>query len=348
MKNMTKSALFAAALIALPVAAHADNMASQTPGWYGNLGAGMNFQDDTGNHTTGVQKFKFSQPGYDVLGSGGYEWDNGLRLEGEAFHDAATVKNADGALTNTDLFVNGLYDFNNLVPYVVPYVGAGIGVGFVGADNIGTAAGHASGNDTKLAYQGIAGLSVPIDNEWSVSADYRYIATTDPKYTVDGTTTKARLDNDSHNIIFGVRYNFDAAEPMPVRATYTPRPQTHAIAKPVVAPVPQTYQVFFDFNKATLTDEAKRILASAAQEYKGGQYVRIVVTGHTDTKGSNKYNKTLSVRRAEAVKAELVKDGLAAQTIVAKGVGKNGLLVPTNDQVREAQNRRAEIVLDKQ
>ncbi len=104
--------------------------------------------------------------------------------------------------------------------------------------------------------------------------------------------------------------------------------------------------VFFDFNKSDLTPEAKRIIASAAADYKRGGYVRIVVTGHTDTVGGDAYNMKLSDRRAASVKAEFARLGVEA--VEATGVGKNGLMVPTADQVREAQNRRAEIVFDKQ
>ncbi|MEI9982133.1 MAG: OmpA family protein [Aliidongia sp.] len=53
----------------------------------------------------------------------------------------------------------------------------------------------------------------------------------------------------------------------------------------------------------------------------------------------------LSERRAAAVKKQLIADGIADGEISTRGVGKTGLLVPTADGVREAQNRRAEIVL---
>ena len=69
------------------------------------------------------------------------------------------------------------------------------------------------------------------------------------------------------------------------------------------------------------------------------------MTGHTDTVGSAAYNQKLSEARASAVKARLIADGVAATEISMIGVGKTGLLVPTADGVREAQNRRAEIEL---
>jgi OmpA-OmpF porin, OOP family len=132
------------------------------------------------------------------------------------------------------------------------------------------------------------------------------------------------------------------AEAAPVCAPAAPK-----VSAPAVAPVPQSYMVFFDFDKATLTPEAKRIIASAAQDFKSGKYVRLVITGHTDTMGSAKYNQKLSVRRANAVKEEFTSLGVPPVEIAAAGVGENGLMVPTSDQVREAQNRRAEIVFNK-
>jgi OmpA-OmpF porin, OOP family len=348
MKITTKSALLiTGALLAMQVAQA--SAAETPPGWYGGLGAGVNFENNSKSSApAGTTTFKFD-PGYDVEGNVGYAWDSGFRLEGEAFHGNSVVTSGkDGDLKNTDLFANVLYDIN-ICPYITPYIGAGFGAGFPGADNIGrtSSGGHLSDTRIQLAYQGIAGFAVPIDNHWSVTTDYRYIATLDPSFA-DSAGSHDRTGNSSHNLLVGVRYSFNAPAPVAApRTVEAPHVQPKAMAKPAVAPVPQTFQVFFDFDKADLTPEAQRIIASAAEEYKSGKYVRIVVTGHTDTKGTAKYNKKLSDRRAAAVKAEFAKLGVDANVITAKGVGKNGLLVPTNDQVREAQNRRAEIVLDK-
>lgn len=346
MKIATKSMLALTALLAALPLTQA-SAAETIPGWYAGLGAGMNFQENTGSETTGVPKFKFDNPNPAVFGDAGYAWSNGLRLEGEAFHSYSVVHRVDGSLSNTDLFANALYDID-LCPHLTPYVGAGIGIGFPDAENIGPTSGatHIDDSAAKLAYQGIVGFSVPLSREWEATADYRYIATLDPKFK-DSAGGKDRLDNASHNILIGVRYNFDAPPPVAAKVTQAPRPMPHPVAKAAVAPVPQTFQVFFDFDKSELTSEAKRIITAAAQEYQTGKYVRIVVTGHTDTKGTTKYNKGLSDRRAAAVKAEFAKLGVDANVVTTLGAGKNGLLVPTNDQVREAQNRRAEIVLDK-
>jgi outer membrane protein OmpA-like peptidoglycan-associated protein len=71
----------------------------------------------------------------------------------------------------------------------------------------------------------------------------------------------------------------------------------------------------------------------------------IALTGYTDAAGSEKYNLALSIRRGNAVKAALVKQGVNASDISVVGKGKSDQLVPTKDGVREPQNRRVLIVL---
>ena len=72
----------------------------------------------------------------------------------------------------------------------------------------------------------------------------------------------------------------------------------------------RSYLVFFDWDKATLTDRARQIIREAADNSTKVQYTRIEVNGYTDTSGTPRYNQGLSVRRARAVQAELVKDGV--------------------------------------
>ena len=112
------------------------------------------------------------------------------------------------------------------------------------------------------------------------------------------------------------------------------------------APKANTFQVFFDFDRANIGESAAKTLEQAAARAKEGNKVTTIeLTGHNDAAGSDAYNQALSVRRADAVKQELVKDGLPAAEITSIGVGKGGQLVPTADGVREPQNRRTEIIL---
>lgn len=115
-----------------------------------------------------------------------------------------------------------------------------------------------------------------------------------------------------------------------------------AAPAPAVA-APTNYMVFFDFDKSTLSPEAHKIIATAAQAIKAGQNVKIRVTGYTDTVGTVQYNLKLSMRRANSVDAELIKDGVPAANVAMEGKGKTDLLVQTQDGVREPKNRRAVI-----
>jgi OmpA-OmpF porin, OOP family len=114
----------------------------------------------------------------------------------------------------------------------------------------------------------------------------------------------------------------------------------------VPAPAPaRSYLVFFDWDKATLTDRARQIIKEAADNSTRVRYTRIEVNGYTDTSGTKQYNQGLSIRRARAVQAELVKDGVPESAITIQGFGDTNLLVPTGPGVREPQNRRVEIIV---
>jgi hypothetical protein len=119
-----------------------------------------------------------------------------------------------------------------------------------------------------------------------------------------------------------------------------------AAAVPAAAVAPaRSYLVFFDWDKSNLTVRARQIIKEAADNSTHVQYTRIEVNGYTDTSGTPQYNMGLSIRRADAVKGELVKDGVPATAITTQGFGETHLLVPTGAGVREPQNRRVEIVI---
>ena len=107
----------------------------------------------------------------------------------------------------------------------------------------------------------------------------------------------------------------------------------------------KTFIVFFDFDKSNLTAEAQATVTEAVAAAKTQGAVRILVTGHTDTVGSNAYNQPLSIRRATSVKDEMVRQGLGADAIAIEGKSFHDPLVPTGPGVREPKNRRAVIDL---
>lgn len=353
--RMLGMAVSALALMASPAFAGTE----EVKGFYVGLGAGLTVPMDNEIEpaSAAIRSHKLSfDPGWLVDGQVGYKFGNGLRSEIEvgyrqAEKDGITnpygnpALGVDGSYGVLNTMLNVIYDMN-INARVTPYIGAGVGYAHVWDSKLGVASGPATllgATDRSaggFAYQAIAGFSFDIAKHWAATADYRYLATT----MLDFGNMESEYS--SHNIMVGLRYEFNAP------ADVAPAPV--ATAAPVVAPAPvqvpavaNTYMVFFDFDKSVLTDEAKSILAAVASDYKKGKYVRVNVGGHADRSGTDKYNLALSGRRAEAVQKELVRLGVDAQGIATKADGESQPLVPTADGVREAQNRRAEIVLGK-
>jgi iron complex outermembrane receptor protein len=149
-------------------------------------------------------------------------------------------------------------------------------------------------------------------------------------YGIDGGVYYARLN---------IKWGGPAAE-------IAPAPLPPVAPAPAPAPEPaKTYLVFFDWDRADLTERAKQIVATAAQASTHVQTTKIEVNGYTDLSGTAQYNQKLSVRRAESVEKELVRDGVPASEISIHGYGESNPLVPTAKGVREPQNRRVEIIL---
>ena len=119
------------------------------------------------------------------------------------------------------------------------------------------------------------------------------------------------------------------------------RPQALAAPPSLMAQAPSV--VFFDWDKSNLSPEAMATISQAAAAYKATGGARITNVGNTDTSGSTDYNMALSIRRADAVKSALIRNGVPAAAIETAGRGQTNLLIPTADGVREAQNRRVEL-----
>ena len=331
---LTTIALVSAAMVARA-------QAQPVNGLYVSLGAGVNFLQ---NEHVKLDDFPASadlhtNAGAVGLGSLGWGFGNGFRAELELdyrYNGYDKVSGPGGSFKldgNEQKFgpmANVFYDFNGFSLPVTPYVGVGAGYQWAREDISG------SGYQTKgaFAYQGIIGAAFPLAfvQGLSLTAEYRFLGMSAERH-YDG----LRLGNDfNHSVLIGVRYAFGATSAMPTPAV------PMAVAP---APASRSYLVFFDWDKATLTDRARKIVAEAAASAVKVQYTRIEVSGYTDTSGTPKYNQGLSIRRAQAVAAELVSNGVPKSAIAIQGFGETRPLVPTGAGVREPQNRRVEIII---
>jgi OOP family OmpA-OmpF porin len=379
-------ALAAATCLALPLAAPLAAHAQPVTGPYVSLEGGtsilnpVNFNETLaeptanffGETTGGKVIYKNSYAG---AASVGYGFGDGFRVELSGNYYRNYLRKEDstdfGQLSSTgghNTFggmVNVLYDIPVGLP-VYPYVGGGVGYQFVRlnsynkvADNFFGAGGvpsggyNISGTRGSFAYNVIAGLAFPLPMlpQLSFTVEYRFMMLTQNRKFNESITGgfppgnpvggKANLGPESsHTIMGGIRYQLF---PPPVMAP-PPAPAPMAAA-PAPAPA-KTYLVFFDWDKSSLTPRATQIIAEAASDSHTTGVTTINVSGYTDTSGTPTYNQGLSERRAHAVAAQLVTDGVPTSEIETHAYGETHLLVPTGPGVREPQNRRVEIVLD--
>ena len=349
-----RNALVAATMLALPFAVNAQPI----NGLYVGGAASINIMEDETISSSKATSNLEAHVGPAVSLSLGYGLGNGLRAELEgnyrenSFYGVSGGSVAAGGQEQKGgVMANVLYDFYGASSMVVPYVGIGAGYQWTKETDLHLASPGflATANDStkgSFAYQAILGAAMPLAGVpgLSLTADYRFMGLAGDR-TYDGFRTlgihtvasSATLSSDyNHAIMVGFRYAFGVA-PLAVMA-----PAPAAVAP---SPVSRSYLVFFDWDKAELTARAKAIVSEAAANSTKVQYTRLEVNGYTDTSGTPQYNQGLSIRRAQVVAAELVKDGVPKSAISIHGFGETHLLVQTGAGVREPQNRRVEIII---
>jgi outer membrane protein OmpA-like peptidoglycan-associated protein len=316
-----KALLAAAAILALPATANAQSMFSggtAYPGFYVGGEGGLNWLLNNNSYTMNTGWAAGGKIGYDFVGP---------RVELEGLYHSNTgsgnvlfpggVANVNGRIDQVSVMANLLYDFAPGAT-ITPFIGAGAGIAFVDSTIQGC-----NMCSTQFAYQGILGLAWNVSDAFRVSVDGRYYGTTNP----------GAFTNNNIMTMLSLSYKFGQPEMAPA-------------PPPAAAPVtPPSFMVFFDWDRSNLSAQALNTIKQAAAAFKSKGTARITATGHTDTSGPEAYNMALSLRRANAVKDALVREGVPATAISVVGRGEQGLLVQTGDGVREPQNRRVEIVV---
>ncbi len=359
------------ALVACAASAASAAPPAPVDGPYVALGGGYNLLQDIFAHprvspqNQPASRYRFGE-GFVGAGTVGWGFGNGLRAELEGAYDYNTAINrvrtavparTDGNQGTYGVFGNLFYDvdltkFGTSIDWVQPYAGVGAGVLWTHFSPVTTYAVDNSnvfrlgGTGGNFAYQGVVGFGFPIAAVPGLKlvTDYRLIGIHPNSGAAGESFTPAGVSKGSvglsevflHQFTVGVAYAFNHPAPPP--------PAPLPAATPPVTPA-RTYLVFFDWDRADLTQRARQIIGEAAQASTRVQTTRIEVNGYTDLSGTAAYNQGLSLRRARSVEAELVRDGVPAQEVAIRGFGERNPLVPTAQGVREPQNRRVEIIL---
>ena len=103
--------------------------------------------------------------------------------------------------------------------------------------------------------------------------------------------------------------------------------------------------VNFGFDSSNLTSAAMANLDKLAEVLKNNPDTNINIYGHTDSKGTDEYNLSLSDRRAAAVKSYLASKGIASSRMIPMGVGEKEPIATNDTDAGRAQNRRVEFAI---
>jgi OOP family OmpA-OmpF porin len=134
-------------------------------------------------------------------------------------------------------------------------------------------------------------------------------------------------------------------EPKPAPPPPAPKaePKPEGKPKPVAEKVTFAADVLFDFDKSVIKPEGKSKLDDLANKVKGINLEVVIAVGHADSIGSDEYNQSLSVRRAESVKAYMVSKGLEPNRVYTEGKGEKQPVANNSTADGRAKNRRTEI-----
>jgi peptidoglycan-associated lipoprotein len=115
--------------------------------------------------------------------------------------------------------------------------------------------------------------------------------------------------------------------------------------QPEVAGAERLEPVYFDYDRHAIRPDQRPVLARHAELLKARPEVRVVLEGHCDERGSVEYNNSLGRKRAEAVRAYLVKAGVAGDRLSVVSYGEERPIETGPDPKARARNRRVELVL---
>lgn len=328
-------------------------------GWLGGLTTGYTLENGfrpelaIAHRQNSFERLQLTMPG--LLGLGSTSIDT---------TDVSGREKADTAMFN-------LWYELPLSSSLRPYIGVGAGAAHVsirGARYDNNELHNAS--ETLFAWQAGAGFAFNFTKQVTASLDYRFLQTNRGEFDLldDNPTTHLRARYRSNSIQFGLRYSFGAEEapaPEPVAEPVAVVPVEPVAPPPPPPPpppcevpadgTPMNFQgcklgdtlvlhgVNFQFDKATLTLNAKALLDQVADALQTRADIKVELDGYTDSKGSDAYNQKLSEQRATAVQDYLVTRGIAAERMVAKGFGEASPIADNDSDEGRERNRRVEL-----
>jgi len=187
-------------------------------GPYGEFRGGGLFVADSDIEVSGIPGSHTADydAGFAVSGAVGYRFDRHLRAEVEAGYGQVevgelTVPGAEDLRGDYDLgvvtgLVNVIYDIDYWDALAVPYVGAGLGLGYVMVKSKSGATNPWDASSYEFAWNALVGLRLRVTKNTLLSLGYRYLGTTHPDFSDSGVRVASEFS--SHEIFAGIGYEF--------------------------------------------------------------------------------------------------------------------------------------------
>jgi opacity protein-like surface antigen len=217
--KLLKKLIIALAVMAVPFSLTAND------GWYTTVGAGMSIAGKSNaNQADGPTKYTLSsKKGYNGGIALGYYFTPSFRVEAQVSYLNNNLKDVkedgnsvigtakfDGQLNSWSTMANAYYDID-LDSVVKPYVGLGLGLANTKTKIEGTFSGTAfeiKKSKSSLAYQGIVGTKYEINEDASLSLEYRYFKANSYKIAEKNSTNDYKIDYARHLIVLGLTFGF--------------------------------------------------------------------------------------------------------------------------------------------
>lgn len=335
--KIKKQALFSSVLLLLSVPAYAqvdDSISSEFSGYsdtrQNNSHAYVGLRGG-GTHLEGACSSNSSECNDNTFGYGlygGYQFISWFALEVAVTNygtpDASYgLNNVSADILGSELTGVFSYDLSESFDAY-----ARVGVAYQSIDKNSTGESELTSNEWGVV--SALGVDYRLSRDWSVRGEYQFI---------NGIGNAELMEADMDFVSLGLTYHFGQKKELIVATT--------AVIRERFIRTKTTLQTraWFDFNSSiiNINPELTNIVVQLLQTKEGD----IEVIGYADSLGSEKYNKWLSEKRAQAIADYLVKEGVNYSRLIVKGEGELFSIAGNETAEGRAQNRRVKIKFEK-
>jgi OOP family OmpA-OmpF porin len=280
-------------------------------------------------------------------------FDFPLRPELSLVHSPTITLYSGGSTSYTTMMANGVYE----IPYAkraTPYLKAGVGY---------TLSENTPGSpDSSLLLDAGAGLKIHLSDQIDLKVQVMFLQEKDRSNILatgglsyafgnkGAETIKSRAPSEEKRMTATAENRPQTPSLQAVPSTLTAdTQQAHspqedlARLRPTKEPAPLNIE--FPFATARLTEASRSSIKAYAAELnlEGNRKKKVLIVGHTDAKGSRAFNATLSMRRASAVYAALITNGIDPKRISIDGYGETRPVADNETERGREQNRRVRV-----